>query len=38
MICGSAAPRSMRFLRHPDFPAFLFFCVVFATIVAHVSP
>jgi hypothetical protein len=27
-----------RFWHHPDFPAFLFFCVVFATIVAHVSP
>lgn len=38
MVRGPGAPHSMRFLRHPDFPAFLFFCVVFAAIFAHVSP
>jgi hypothetical protein len=38
MVCVSGAPHSMRFLRHPDFPAFLFFCGVFAAIFAHVSP
>jgi hypothetical protein len=26
-----------RFFHHPDFPAFLFFCVITAVIVSHVT-
>jgi len=27
-----------RFMLHPDFLAFLFFCVMFASILSHVFP
>jgi hypothetical protein len=34
MIRRHTAPSPMRFLRHPDFPAFAFFTTITAVLVA----